>query len=335
MPRVNDRLTWTVVYLYPSQQAARDAVKAGGTGFIVQKRTHYGWFDYVVTNRHVVEEMQSPYVRINTHDKKDPIEVFEGEWTLSDSDDIAVSEMPLHRAHYAYQPIHVEYLITQKNIDDLRIGLGDDLFLVGRFLNHDGKQRNIPVVRFGTIAMMPNEPIVYEDKLAKRQKQQESFLIEIRTIPGFSGSPVFVHMPWDTRQKDPHFRPSPLEKQISERDGFLEKLLGIEWCRLKGETAKSPMINGATFDIQVTSGMSACIPAWKITDLIETNDTLMKRRADHERKYSDSSPVEFTIAPAEDIQITTPKEGEPITIPVPTEEQFERDLNKAVRRKKD
>jgi hypothetical protein len=160
--------------------------------------------------------------------------------------------------------------------EELRIGLGDDLFMVGRFINHDGKERNIPVLRFGTIAMMPEEPIVADNK------EQDSFLIEIRTIPGFSGSPVFVHMPQDTRLKDPYFRPNPADREMLKRAGFLERCLGIEWCRIKGETAKVPLVDGVSYDIQVTTGMSGCIPSWKIIDFLTNNEKLLMKRAEYE-----------------------------------------------------
>jgi hypothetical protein len=69
------------------------------------------------------------------------------------------------------------------------IGPGDDVFVVGRFINREGKQKNIPSVRFGNIAQMPGEPLFLDDG-----KELECFLIEGRSISGFSGSPVFIHI---------------------------------------------------------------------------------------------------------------------------------------------
>ncbi len=155
MPRTNDNLLRVVVYLYPSEQGALDATKAGGTGFIVRLASNVvPWYDYAITNRHNIE-LGARFVRVNTHDKTKPIEIFEGDWECSTTDDIAACELPFHRAHYDYQPILVEHFVAKETVRDLSIGLGDDLFMVGRFINHDGKERNIPVLRFGTIAMMP------------------------------------------------------------------------------------------------------------------------------------------------------------------------------------
>jgi hypothetical protein len=325
MPRVNDELPWVVAYRYPSKQDALDGSKAGGTGFIVRLQTSAMFYEYVVTNRHVIEDLDARFVRFNTHIKK--LEVFEGEWELSETDDLAAWELPLHRAHLHYRSIGTDWLLTKEDAECLRVGIGDDLFMVGRFINHDGKLGNIPVVRFGTIAMMPEEPIIADGKA------QDSFLIEIRTIPGFSGSPVFIHMPWAERKKDRKFKPNPSERHFLESYDYLEKCLGIEWCRVKGETAKMPLINGASFDIQVTSGMSGCIPSWKILDFLATNRTFAMRREETDKKMKDESTVEYTGAHAV-TQQTTPKEGDPIRIPIPSEGQFNHDLDKVIRRKK-
>jgi hypothetical protein len=330
MPRTNDTLLRVVVYLYPSEQGAVDAMKAGGTGFIVRLQTDVTWYDYAITNRHNITEYDARFVRLNTHDRKKPIEIFEGDWECSTTDDIAACELPFHRAHYDYQPISVEHLITKETARDLSIGPGDDLFMAGRFINFDGKVRNTPVLRFGTIAMMPEEPIIVDGQ------PQESFLIEIRTIPGFSGSPVFIHMPAEARAKDRRFSPNAKDKALLKQYGYLEKCLGIEWCRVKGETVATPMFNGSTFDIQVTTGMSGCIPAWKILEFLQINEKLVIKRKENERQIlakEKQQVVEYTGARRLSQQ-TTPREGKPIEISIPSQEQFSRDLDKAIRRKK-
>lgn len=81
-------------------------------------------------------------------------------------------------------------LLKRHEIDAFRVGPGDDVFVVGRFINSQGKLRNIPSVRFGNIAQMPLKPI--EQGRVFGEFQQESFLVEARSISGFSGSPVFL-----------------------------------------------------------------------------------------------------------------------------------------------
>ena len=64
------------------------------------------------------------------------------------------------------------------------------MFVVGQLVNSQGKVRNIPSTRFGNIAQMPYEPIEQDRVFGKFQ--QESFLVEARSIIGFSGSPIFL-----------------------------------------------------------------------------------------------------------------------------------------------
>jgi hypothetical protein len=75
---------------------------------------------------------------------------------------------------------------------DLNIGFGDDVFMVGRFLGHTGKTcRNEPVVRFGNVSLVPRDQLVYEG----RNFWVQAFLVEMHPLPGFSGSPAFLHIP--------------------------------------------------------------------------------------------------------------------------------------------
>ena len=61
--------------------------------------------------------------------------------------------------------------------------------LVG-FGGIDGGQKNTPSARFGNMSMMPEKPIRRADGIL-----QESYLLEMRSINGYSGSPAFVHIP--------------------------------------------------------------------------------------------------------------------------------------------
>ena len=71
------------------------------------------------------------------------------------------------------------------------IGLGDETFTVGLFRNHYGAERNIPIIRIGNISAMPEEPI----KTKHGAGFVEGYLVEMRSIAGLSGSPVFVDRP--------------------------------------------------------------------------------------------------------------------------------------------
>ena len=78
---------------------------------------------------------------------------------------------------------------TDKVINDNAIGVGDEVFLTGLFANHIGQQRNLPIIRVGNIALMPEEPVQHPSL-----GPIDAYLIEARSIGGLSGSPVFVHL---------------------------------------------------------------------------------------------------------------------------------------------
>jgi hypothetical protein len=69
-----------------------------------------------------------------------------------------------------------------------RIGIGDDVFITGLFVNHYGAERNIPILRVGNIAAVPTEPV------KTQLGATDAYLIEARSIGGLSGSPVFVYL---------------------------------------------------------------------------------------------------------------------------------------------
>jgi hypothetical protein len=103
--------------------------------------------------------------------------------------DVAVLPLPRNAVgmvdHSAFE---LNSAATDAVIEELHIGLGEDVFLVGLFANHHGKRRNIPIVRFGNIAAMR------EEHVNTKSGDMDVYLIEARSIGGLSGSPVFVHL---------------------------------------------------------------------------------------------------------------------------------------------
>jgi hypothetical protein len=194
MPRIQDDLLDCVIYLYPSVTDAETGVKAGGSGFLVsvplEKNPDHRAV-YAVTNSHVIRG-GSPVVRLNTlkGDMK-ALDIPASVWMHHpDGDDIAVVPLGLDANLFKFKMLPVQMFITNEIIDEFAVGPGDDVFLIGRFTTHEGKQRNLPSARFGNIAMMPLEPILHPSGLL-----QESFLVEAHSINGYSDSPVFVHIP--------------------------------------------------------------------------------------------------------------------------------------------
>jgi len=84
-------------------------------------------------------------------------------------------------------------IVTADFADRERIGLGDELAIVGLFAKRVGSDRNLPIVRSGVIAATPSEPLVNGLTAAP---MEGCYLAELRSIGGLSGSPVYVVLPY-------------------------------------------------------------------------------------------------------------------------------------------
>ena len=272
MPRIPDNLLDCVIYLYPSRADAKAGERAGACGFLVgwpSAVVKTGTYIYAVTNDHVIGGAGA--IRLNTRDgKTDILEVNPDNWKRHpNADDIAVLPLgDLVPDYYEYTLVPTTDFITPDLIAQHNIGPGDETVLVGRFISHDGRQRNTPSVRFGNIAMMPVEPVWVEE----RGVHQESFLVETRSIGGYSGSPVLVYIP--------PFAVRPDEGLKSAFRG--PWLLGVDWghfpfrekVRREGEEGL-PVDEG--YWVQGNTGMMGVVPAWKIMDILGAGEVAEHR----------------------------------------------------------
>jgi len=154
---------------------------------------------------------------------------------------------------------------NQEHIRKYNIGPGDEVFMTGRFVNHEGRQKNLPMVRFGNISMVPLEPVETERGLL-----QECFLIEVRSLPGYSGSPVFLN-------------PLPIVWGDVRRDYNVPlRLLGIDFAHLPHESrvidqkTKKPVDD--KWIVKENSGIAGVVPAWKLAELLDAEEFLEERR---------------------------------------------------------
>jgi hypothetical protein len=275
MPRIDDNFLDSVFYVYPSEYAAMEGEQVGGCGFFatveskqIPAITHL----YAVTNAHVVRNADNLVLRINTKSGKgvETINTESRRWVChSDGDDVAV----LHLGGVIKDDLKVFGIGTtvfanEEILQKLKLGPGDEVFMVGRFVNHEGKQRNLPSVRFGNIAMMPLEPII----MPKTGIRQEAFLVEARSLPGYSGSPVFWYIPDFSRR--------PGSNKLEARN--YRGLLGIDAGHVE---TKIPVIDDSDnahpdkWQVSLNSGMAILVPAWKILELVNSEDVEDYRHA--------------------------------------------------------
>jgi hypothetical protein len=270
VPRIRDEFLECVVYLYPDRPAAETGRRAGGSGFIVGIPLGFSdiiqqdWVTtVVVTNSHVINNGNTA-IRINAIDRG--TEVFETEerhWLHHPEHDLAITPIKtLSYERHAFKFVPQISFMMPEGVEALKIGPGDECFVVGRFSSHDGRQRNTPSVRFGAIAQMPQEKIQFPDGT-----EQESFLVEARSIAGYSGSPVFVSIP-------PFDDPGVGRGNFSWRRG--PWLLGVDHCHLFTEekvrdpVTKNPL--GHKWYVRSNTGMMGVIPAWRLAEMFRFPD---------------------------------------------------------------
>jgi Trypsin-like peptidase domain len=256
MPRVPDEYLECVVYLYPSIPAAHAGEKVGGTGFMVRIDQGEHDFYYIVTNKHVIEQGNTT-VRFNTtagiHEAFD---FDERNWIKSSNADLAIYPLVDPDPNRIwFRPIVYDQFLTVETMKQLDIGIGDEVFFAGRFINAEGKKKNRPSLRFGTIAQIHTDIIDGE----------ESFLVEARSIPGYSGSPVFAYTMAGT--------PRSIVTPSLPTKGYGPFLLGVDWAHINDYAdAKDDHGNTLPFRIRSNSGMMGVVPFWKLSELLFRHD---------------------------------------------------------------
>lgn len=196
---VPDEVRKCVVFIF---YKSTKGLRLAGTGFFISvpsnipERIHV----YLVTAKHVIKKIEETsidnkvYVRINQRDNK-PSKLIYSDltgWKYHPSEsniDVAVLPWAPDPSVYDFRSVPSEMAVTQEIITKEGISCGDEVFLTGLFGSHYGKQRNLPIIRIGNIASMPEEKIV-----TKEMGEIEAYLIEARSMGGLSGSPVFVHI---------------------------------------------------------------------------------------------------------------------------------------------
>lgn len=274
MPRIADYFLNCVIYLYPSLEAAQESKNVGGSGFIlgVRSKTHPEvFYTYAVTNAHVING-GCPVIRLNRKDGTlDYIVKSDTEWTRHPNlDDLAISPIVLDQEKHKIDFwISDEMFLDKEKIKELDIGIGDEVFIAGRFQLVSGKLQNNPTLRFGNIAQMPNEPILRPDGI-----DQESYLVECHSISGFSGSPVFVTIP--------PFAHRPNSDSISST--WHKLFLGIDWSHLpvieyveKKDKSSNKWVDNPDLRVEGNSAMMGVIPAWKLRELIDLPEFMNAR----------------------------------------------------------
>jgi Trypsin-like peptidase domain len=252
MPLIPPHILDGAPFLFRTKQEADARVKMGGTCFCVSKTIPGSKeiagrplsIPYLVTCRHVVYSGGASVVSINRADGGKPA-IFDYEptdWTPHPTgDDVAAICVfgKLKLNDHLISHTSTETLVTEPSIKTLRLGVGDEVFMVGRFINHQGHSTNRTAARFGSLSMMQEKIWVTEQR-----RYQESFAVEMRSRTGFSGSPVVLYRTPATVLAD-----IPIELQ------HVWAVLGVNWGYILDDEGENTWLNGV-------------VPAWKITETL-------------------------------------------------------------------
>lgn len=280
MPRIPNAIIDCTFFLYRSKEDALASKDAGGTGFSIFMKSET-WSEityfYAVTNWHVAVRDGCSVIRLNTIDgTTDIIEKGPEDWVFDENGyDLAISPLIFEFSKHNAKPIPIE-LIYRKNCnapETYTVGLGDDVFMLGRFIDIDNTPTNTPAARFGNISVMPT-PI---EQAGPKVSLKDSYCLDMHSRTGYSGSPVFVYRTPGTNIAH------TLDSGAPDLEKSMLFLLGVHSAQFQEELKMA-----GTKDEYVTggSGMTIAIPSHNILKLLNT-DELKKRREEDDTKWGE------------------------------------------------
>lgn len=192
--RVDEKIRQSVVFVGIKGE---DGFLPYGTGLVGFAMYEDMGIINLVTAKHVVDDVvgEKIWVRLNKKDGTTKCKA------INKSSAITFSNKAIDLAVFPLMGLHdiVEYDIyaiplSAKSWEDQVNALGHpepgaEVCVVGLYTTHYGHIRNIPVVRIGHIAALPEEPVMTD------RGYVTGYLIECHSIAGLSGSPVYVNVP--------------------------------------------------------------------------------------------------------------------------------------------
>jgi hypothetical protein len=191
----------TVIFLF-----AGDPPRAIGTGFIVGFPVDdqpNATIPLIVTAKHVVGDHKKLLGRFSTQAGKstafvqydvDSLRANKDYWEHPDEGvDIALFRS-LHFQETRYVAFPIDFIATKEVFKSEEIHQTDRIIFPALLINFVGSSRNYPVIRDGTIALMPEEKVPLKYRVGSKEivTQQEVLLLDATSVPGASGSPIFL-----------------------------------------------------------------------------------------------------------------------------------------------
>jgi hypothetical protein len=330
MPRLGSSFERSVFFLYATDGNSGKQTGPNGTGVLVSlpasggasryEDTHL----YAVTCQHLAPRGSS-ILRINTAEGESrTIKTHPDDWQwIPGGDDIAAIDLTerLNQPGDTISFIPKSLFATKTFIAEVELGIAEDGFMLGLFADLPGEKRNLVAARSGNLSLLADDdtPVMQGHKA-----KHPSHIFDMRSRPGFSGSPVFVYrtQSGDLR-KSVDYEPPPRVTVWTERVSTPED--DAQWQRHVDELAKNQFIrflgihaaqyhdrviayktktpqaeaNAAIREgdqLRIPNSMAVVVPAWEVLTLLDLPLFQERRRQredwmiEKKRKSNDPEP---------------------------------------------
>lgn len=268
-----DRARWTdeeIAKLKPEEFAQLRQDSYFGTGFIAAvPDVRLGKdisFLYLVTNRHVARpgvENGRPCKVVNYSFSLNHVGQGQasmpylqslvanpgGFWTFPDDEsvDLAATAFTVAFNDFDFKSVSIDQFVSQEMINKGEVVEGDPVIFTGLFIQYSGVTRLEPVVRSGTIAMLPSDLVQ-----TTLRKLGHVYFAEAHAFGGNSGSPMFVDI-----------------SKFKGGLGFDYRFLGVVTGEIK-ESADLTLEVSTTYagTVAANSNVSVIVPAFEVKSLL-------------------------------------------------------------------
>jgi hypothetical protein len=272
-------------YELPNKQ-----MQIGGSAFWVIRQVAGTNFAYLVTARHCIEKIinsgcDTVQLRVNFKDGlAAPVATRTMDWKFHQdyAVDVAVlqRELPADFDHLGWLSSWF-YNVSggpQFFLNEPKLGIGDDIFVIGLFSQRSGEAKNVPIVRMGNLAAMPDD----SEPIKTDRGPMVAYLVETHSMGGLSGSPVFADLFGSRQDRD----------SVGHPAFYLIGLIHGHFPsdRLETDTVKKE-------NDKLNTGIAVVVPCDRITETIDYHfkcDEVAVTKA--QKKISATPDVQSNIA---------------------------------------
>jgi hypothetical protein len=277
MSSIIGQLSKTVVFLF--DESGQTPI---GTGFLigypVEGKPNLS-IPLIATAKHVIGGRERIVARYTPKANPTPVSIpynlaeLRRNGDLWEHQDKGVDIVLFRTTHFDvtdYLTIPPSLIASRQKFSDEDIKASDRIIFPCLLVNFMGASRNFPVVRDGSIALIPEEdvPIEYNVGTEHISTRQQLIFIDATAIPGASGSPVFLH-------------PSPRLKNNNLALEGTVFLLGIMhgFYQAVPRPIEEIRVTSSVNVFRENSGIALVFPSWRILEILESQPLTQRLRS--------------------------------------------------------